>query len=90
MCAGLEVAGAFRANAALVLVPAKLFLFVAAVSLANWIDATWGRQPIWIELGVYIGLGVLWILPLRPVFRGVGRADPGAQTKTERSEDRSA
>ncbi|MCB2110021.1 MAG: DUF2842 domain-containing protein [Defluviimonas sp.] len=78
-----------RLSLLVLLVGLPLYI-VAAVSLANWIDATWGRQPIWIELGVYIGLGVLWILPLRPVFRGVGRADPGAQTKTERSEDRSA
>ncbi|MFN4153054.1 MAG: DUF2842 domain-containing protein [Paracoccaceae bacterium] len=50
---------------------------VLAVSLVNWID----RPSILAELGIYIGLGVLWILPLRPVFLGVGQPDPGAQAK---------
>ena len=48
---------------------------MAAVSLANWIDRTWGRQPILIELAVYIGLGILWIMPFRRVFRGIGKGE---------------
>ncbi|MDP5306033.1 DUF2842 domain-containing protein [Paracoccus spongiarum] len=48
---------------------------VIAVSLVNWMDATWGRQPIWIELLVYVGLGIAWILPLRRVFSGIGRSE---------------
>lgn len=51
---------------------------VAAVSLTNWLDASFGRQPIWIELAVYVGLGFLWAMPFRFVFRGVGQADPDA------------
>lgn len=51
---------------------------VLAVSLANWLDRTYGRQPIWAELLIYLGLGVLWMLPLRRVFLGVGQADPDA------------
>ncbi|MEZ5778356.1 MAG: DUF2842 domain-containing protein [Paracoccaceae bacterium] len=61
---------------------------VAAVSLADWLNRTYGRQPIWIEVLVYVGLGFLWVLPFRFVFRGVGKADP--KDKTERSDDRSA
>lgn len=34
---------------------------VVAVSLVNWMDARWGRLPIWAELLVYVGLGILWI-----------------------------
>jgi hypothetical protein len=49
---------------------------VAAVSLVNWLN----RPSIWVELLVYIGLGFLWALPFRFVFRGVGQADPGEQT----------
>lgn len=48
---------------------------IVAVSLVNWMDLRWGRQPIWIELLVYIGLGIIWILPLKRVFRGVGRGE---------------
>ncbi len=45
---------------------------VAAVSLVNWID----RPSFWIELLVYVGLGFLWIVPLKRLFLGVGQADP--------------
>ncbi len=46
---------------------------MAAVTLTNWMDARWGRQPILIELMVYVGLGIIWILPFRRVFTGIGR-----------------
>ena len=47
---------------------------VAAVSVVNMLD----RPPILVELLVYVGLGVLWALPFKFVFRGVGQADPDA------------
>ena len=46
---------------------------VAAVSLMNWLDGGFGRQPIWIELLIYVALGVLWALPFKRVFSGVGK-----------------
>ncbi|KFE36934.1 DUF2842 domain-containing protein [Thioclava atlantica] len=49
---------------------------VVAVSVVNWAGARWGRLPIWAELGVYVGLGLLWIVPLKPIFTGVGKAAP--------------
>lgn len=51
---------------------------VAAVTLVNWGDARFGRMPIALEFAVYVLLGVIWILPFRAVFRGVGQADPDA------------
>lgn len=48
---------------------------VVAVSLVNWMDARWGRQPIWIELLVYVGLGIVWIVPLKRIFTGIGRGE---------------
>lgn len=57
----------------LVALPAYL---VAAVSVLNWL----GRPPLWLELAVYVALGVLWVLPFRRVFRGIGKADPGDGT----------
>lgn len=50
---------------------------IAAVTILNVLD----RPSIWVELGVYVGLGVLWVLPFRAVFRGVGQADPDGDTK---------
>ena len=47
---------------------------VAAVSLVNLFD----RPNIWVEFGIYLALGIVWALPLRAVFKGVGQADPDA------------
>ncbi|MFC6688574.1 DUF2842 domain-containing protein [Jhaorihella thermophila] len=47
---------------------------VAAVTVVNWLD----RPPLLVELLIYVGLGVLWALPFKFVFRGVGQADPDA------------
>ncbi|MEM9011444.1 MAG: DUF2842 domain-containing protein [Pseudomonadota bacterium] len=47
---------------------------VAAVSILALFD----RPPLIVELAVYIGLGIVWALPFRSVFRGVGRPDPDA------------
>ncbi|MEX5726998.1 hypothetical protein Ga0609869_000351 [Rhodovulum iodosum] len=47
---------------------------VLAVTVMSWLD----RPPFLVELGVYLVLGLVWALPFRFVFRGVGRADPGA------------
>ena len=55
---------------------------VLAVTLVGLFD----RPPFLVELAVYVGLGFLWALPFRFVFRGVGRADPEAGN--EKPEDR--
>lgn len=47
---------------------------VAAVTVVNWFD----RPPLWLELAIYVALGILWALPFKAVFRGVGKADPDA------------
>ena len=47
---------------------------VAAVSLVGILE----RPSLPVELLIYVGLGVLWALPFRFVFRGVGQADPDA------------
>ncbi|MBN2905214.1 MAG: DUF2842 domain-containing protein [Rhodobacteraceae bacterium] len=47
---------------------------VLAVTVMNWLD----RPPFWIELLVYLALGIVWALPLRFVFRGIGQPDPDA------------
>jgi cytochrome bd-type quinol oxidase subunit 1 len=59
----------------LVLLPAYI---VVAVTAMNWLDATYGRQPILIEAAIYVALGILWALPFKSVFRGIGRPDPEA------------
>lgn len=47
---------------------------VSAVTLVGLME----RQAILVELLIYVGLGFLWALPFRFIFRGVGQADPDA------------
>lgn len=55
---------------------------VACVTVMGWL----GRPPFLVELGVYLGLGLLWALPFRRVFLGVGQADPGSGADRDRSD----
>ena len=45
---------------------------VVAVTVVNWFE----RPPFLLELAIYVILGIVWALPFRAVFRGVGQADP--------------
>ena len=47
---------------------------VVAVNLVGLFD----RPSILVELGIYVGLGIVWALPFRFIFKGVGQADPDA------------
>ncbi len=58
-----------------------LFLVVGLpvyIGLAWWIMSLFERPSIWLELIIYIALGVLWAFPLKAIFIGVGQADPDA------------
>lgn len=48
---------------------------VVAVNLVELL----GRPPILVELAIYLGLGLLWALPFKFIFKGVGQADPDAE-----------
>lgn len=60
----------------LVALPAYI---VAAVSLVALFD----RPPFWLELVIYVALGVVWAFPLKALFKGVGQADPEATKKPD-------
>ena len=45
---------------------------VVSVTIIGLFD----RPPFWLELVIYLVLGVLWALPFKAVFKGVGKADP--------------
>ena len=47
---------------------------VAAIAIVTRFD----RPPVLVELAVFVALGVLWALPLRFLFLGIGRPDPDA------------
>lgn len=68
-----------RFLSAMVLLVGLPIYIVVAVTIVNMFD----RLPLAIELLVYGVLGVLWALPLKSVFKGVGRADPDAPPSEE-------
>lgn len=65
----------------------RLSLLVLVVGLPVYIGLAWyilslfDRPPVFVELLVYVVLGVLWAIPLKAVFIGVGQADPDAVAK---------
>lgn len=67
----------------------RLALLVLAVGLPLYIIVAvtvvglFDRPSIWVELAVYIGLGILWALPLKPIFMGVGQPDPDAPSDND-------
>jgi hypothetical protein len=48
---------------------------VAAVTVVNMLE----RPPVWLEFLVYVALGIVWALPFKAIFKGVGKADPDAE-----------
>jgi len=52
---------------------------VAAVTVVGLFE----RPSIWLELAVYVGLGILWALPFKAVFKGIGQPDPDAPRDPE-------
>jgi len=55
----------------LLLVWLPLYIVVAVTILALM-----PTPPKWLELIIYILLGILWALPFKSVFKGIGREDP--------------
>jgi len=43
-----------------------------------------GRPNILVELLVYIVLGIVWILPFKRVFTGIGQEDPDKNTNKKK------
>ena len=71
-----------RLSLLILLVGVPLYI-VAAVTVVALFD----RPPFWLEMVIYVVLGVLWTIPFRAVFRGIGQSDPA---QTEQGPDRSA
>ena len=60
-----------RLSLLILLVGLPLYIVVALNVIALF-----DRPSILVEVIVYVSLGVLWALPFKYVFRGVGQADP--------------
>lgn len=60
----------------------RLAMLILLVGLPLWIIAAWAllgaleRPPIWVELLVYVALGMVWAFPFKFIFKGVGKDEP--------------
>ena len=68
-----------RLSALILLVGLPVYI-ILAVTIMNWLE----RPPLFVELLVYVVLGILWALPFKVVFKGVGQADPDSAQPDER------
>lgn len=65
-------------------------LVVLLIGLPLWIIvavnivALFDRPPIWLEFLIFVALGVVWILPFKKLFTGIGAMPP----EGDRSDDR--
>ncbi|WP_316015264.1 DUF2842 domain-containing protein [Roseobacter sp. HKCCA0434] len=59
-------------------------ILILVVGLPVYILVAWvvmsliPRPPILVELLIYAALGIVWALPFKAIFKGVGKADPDA------------
>ena len=60
--------------ALLILIVGVPLYIMAAVSLV----ALFERPSILVDLVIYIGLGIIWAIPLKFIFKGIGQPDPDA------------
>jgi hypothetical protein len=72
-----------RWSLVILLVGLPLYI-VAAVSVVNLFE----RPGFLVELVIFVGLGVVWALPFRFVFAGVGRPDPDPDPDAPERRDR--
>ena len=61
-----------------VLVVSLLVFIVLAVTLVDDLRERLGRPAWLLEILIFVLLGVVWALPFRSLFRGIGRDDPDA------------
>ena len=61
-----------RKLALLILIVGLPLYIVAVVSALDFID----RQTIFIEVSIYLLLGIVWALPFKFIFQGIGQSDP--------------
>ncbi|MDU9004839.1 DUF2842 domain-containing protein [Sedimentitalea todarodis] len=68
---GLSYKARRRWALVILLVGLPIYIMIA-VTIMNSLN----RPPILVEFLIYIALGVVWVLPFKFIFRGIGQADP--------------
>jgi hypothetical protein len=77
---GTDMALSYKARRRWALVILLIGMPVYVVVAVNVVDL-FERPSMPVELAVYVGLGILWILPFRFIFRGIGQPDPNAKAE---------
>lgn len=70
---GLSYKARRRLSLVVLLIGLPLYIIVAAT-----LGGLFGGQSVLLQLVVYVVLGIVWILPFKSLFRGIGQADPDA------------
>lgn len=65
---------------AIVLLVGLPLYVVVSLTVIGWFE----RPPFLLELAIYVALGILWALPFRSLFRGIGQPDPDAPRNDQR------
>jgi hypothetical protein len=63
---------------------ALLILFVGLpvyIVVAVNVVEMFGRPGFLAELAIWVALGIVWALPLKAIFKGIGQADPDARPR---------
>ncbi len=68
-----------RRWALFVLVIAMPLYVVVAVNVLDLFE----RPPFLLELAIYVILGIVWALPLKKLFKGIGQPDPDAAQRDQ-------
>ena len=71
-----------RLSLLILVVGLPLYIFVVW-GLLGQVYARFGQPPLLLELAIYVVLGVVAFLPLKPIFLGTSRADPDAPPPVE-------
>jgi hypothetical protein len=68
----------------------RLAIFILLVGLPVYIVVAvnvvelFGRPSFLVELIIWVALGIVWALPLKAVFKGIGQPDPDAPPRDGR------
>lgn len=65
-----------RWSLVVLMVGIPLYIIVAWAILSRL--ALW-QLPVLVEFVIYVVAGTAWVFPLKPIFLGVGKADPDAE-----------
>jgi len=65
-----------RWSLVILLVGLPIYIVACIATLALLYPDPLNRPPLLVELGIYVALGLLWALPFKFVFKGVGQENP--------------